>query len=279
MEQNKNYEHSSNILLIVIMLFISFCGSALYSQQTHIQRYMVVRTAPVFMLSVNGSLSLSALELGGTYNSDFHSELVKEGESFGTRNGIGLTVSAKENIHKSSKYWLTQSIAYNNLKSYLFNSAKTNSDKGSASYNVFTAAAGGEYNILPSYSFKIFVGAELNASLISGSIDVWVQDPSDPYNTDSYKILPSFRMGLGITAGTNYMLSNKVGFNFAAKYSYLNAFLKSSEGSSFDTEFRLRDAMVSNDLLFSGKKRFTFFSFQAGISFYFGINEKYYKLN
>lgn len=261
------------------LLIIALTSLNLFSQQKLSNRYMIVRSAPAYILNINISLSISALELGGVYNSDFHSEFVKNGESFGTRNGLGISAVSKIRMHKSSRIWFTQNIAYNNIRSYLFSDGKTNSDNGSASYNCFTGALGFEYNLFPNYNIVPFISAELNASLISGELEVWSQVPNDPYNTETYKVLSSFRMGYGLSAGSNIMLSNNIGLNITAKYSYLNLFFRSAEGNSSDKEFRLRDAKVTEDLLFSGKKRFTFFSINAGISFYFGIKEKYYRLN
>lgn len=268
-----------NCFFLKSLLALLFISVNLFSQPELLNRYMIVRSAPSYVINVNASLSISALELGGTYNSDFHSEFVKNGESFGTRSGSGILLTSKVKLHNSSRFWFTQSAAYNNLRSYLFTGGKNNSDKGSASYNCFTGALGVEYNLFPNYNIVPFVAAELNASVISGELTVWSKTVTDPYHTESYNILSSFRMGFGLSAGTNIMLSNRVGINLTAKYSYLNLLFRSSEGSSTDKEFSLRDAKVSEDLLFSGKKRFTFFSAGVGISFYFGIREKYYRLN
>ncbi len=276
---NKNKMERVNCFLLQTLLALLLISASLSSQHELLHRYMIVRSAPSYIINVNTSLSISALELGGVYNSDFHSEFVKNGESFGTRNGAGISITSKIKLHKSSRIWFTQSAAYNNLQSYLFTDGKTNSDNGSASYNCFTGSMGVEYNLFPNYNIVPFIAAELNASIISGELNVWTQTTTDPYHTESYDILSSFRMGIGLSAGTNIMLSNRFGLNLNAKYSYLNLFFRSSEGSSTDKVFRLRDDKISEDLLFSGKKRFTFFSIGAGISFYFGIKEKYYRLN
>ncbi|KXK43696.1 MAG: hypothetical protein UZ05_CHB002002784 [Chlorobi bacterium OLB5] len=248
-----------NSLILKSLLIILFLSGNIFAQQKDRNRFMIVRSAPSFILNVNSLLSISALELGGVYNSDFHSEFVKNGESFGTRNGAGISITSKIKLHKSSRIWFTQSAAYNNLQSYLFTDGKTNSDNGSASYNCFTGSMGVEYNLFPNYNIVPFIAAELNASIISGELNVWTQTTTDPYHTESYDILSSFRMGFGLSAGTNIMLSNRFGLNLNAKYSYLNLFFRSSEGSSTDKVFRLRDDKISEDLLFSGKKRFTFF--------------------
>lgn len=263
------------ISFIILILF----SLKLSAQETIVKKIMLVNSAPSFIINVSGIYSVSMLELGGVYNSDFQSDLVKKGESFGTRGGYGVSVSSKIRLHKTSRLWFTQSLSYNNIKSYILSQSKTNSDNGKADYKCFTGSLGAEYNFLPNYSIKIFTGAEVNASLISGSMDVWNQIPGDPYNTDSYKILPSFRIGFALTAGTNYMLSRSIGVNFTVKYNCLNALLRSAEGNNSDKEFRLRDGNSSNGLLFSGNKQFSFFSVSAGLSLYFGIAQKKYRLN
>lgn len=263
------------ISFIVLILL----SSELSAQETIIKKIMLVNSAPSFIINVNGIFSVSMMELGGAYNSDFQSDLVKKGETFGTRSGFGASVYSKIRIHKNSRLWITQSLSFNNIKSYLLSQSKTNSDNGKAEFKCFTGGLGAEYNFLPKYSIKVFAGAEMNASIISGSMDVWTQIPGDPYNTETYKILPSFRIGFAFTAGTYYMLSRSFGFNLTAKYNCLNAFLRNAKGNDSDKEFELRDGNSPDGLLFSGNKQFSFFSLSAGLAYYFGVSQKKYRLN
>lgn len=269
-----------NYLFLLILISLFFIpGKGLFTQQTVVNKYMIVKSVPKYIIQVNGLYNLSALELGGSYNSDFHSSLVKEGKYFGTRNGIGASIVSKIRLTESSKFWLSQSISYNRQQSYMLIGNKANSDAGYANFNSYTGAVGIEYNFTPRYSVKTFAGAEINASVINGNMEIWMQVPGNPYNTESYKLLNSFRLGFGVFSGATFMLSNKLGMNFTAKYNCLNLLLRSADGVDSDKEFTLRDADSDNGLLFSGNKNFSFFSVGAGLTFYFGVEEKKYKLN
>lgn len=266
-------------LLFILIFSVIVPYHASLSQHKVVKKYMIVRNAPSYVIQVSGLFDLSAQELAGTYNSDFHSELVAKGETFGTRNGIGASIISKVRITRNSRLWFDQSISYHRIQSYVLTGSKTNSDNGNANYNCYTGGLGMEYNFSPKYSIKVFAGAELNASIINGNMNIWVPVAGDPYNTDEYKILNSFRIGYGLSAGGTYMISKRLGINFIAKYSCLNALFKSSAGSDDDREFALRDGPTKESTAFSGKKNFSFFSVGSGITFYFGIKNKKYKLN
>lgn len=264
-------------LPVIIVLFI---GSVIFGQTTEIKRYMIVRSAPKFTLQINLNYNQSLLELNGTYNDDYQSENVFTGQTFGADKGFGGSVISKIALDQRGSFRFTQSLAYNRLLSYTFGAKTTVADNGKATYNCFTGGLGMEYNFTPAHRFKIYFGAELNASMINGDAKVWFENrgtiggPSD----SSYKITNSFRMGYGLLIGSEYLLSNDFGINIGAKLTNANTFLKKSEGSNSDTEFKLRDADDPN-LKFAGKKNFSFYTITAGINFYFGVTEKRYKLN
>lgn len=264
-------------LILVIFLFVSTQNS--FAQRTAVKKYMLVKSAPSYIIQISGLYDMAALELGGAYGSDFHSFPVEKGETFGTRNGLGASITSKVRLSRNSRLWFNQSISYHRIQSYLLIAKKTNSDDGNANYNAFTGGLGFEYNFTPKYSVKIFAGAEVNASMINGNLMIWTPVNGDPYNTEEYKILNSFRLGYSLGIGGTYMLSKKIGINFSTRYSCLNAFLRSSAGSDSDREFALRDASTKENLRFSGNKNFSFFSIGTGITIYFGIKNKTYKLN
>lgn len=272
-------KHLKKVISFILIIIVVVFSNEHFAQQTVMKKYMIVKSAPSYILQISGFFDLSALELAGTYNSDFHSSLVTKGETFGTHNGVGASIISKISIAGNSRLWFNQSVSFHRIQSYLLTGIKTNSDKGKANYNSYTGGLGLEYNFSPNYSIKIYGGAELNASLINGSMDIWIPEIGDPYNTESFRILNSFRIGYGLSTGGTYMLSKKIGINFTAKYSCLNVLLKSAEGRDSDREFTLRDGSSKENLIFSGNKNFSFFSVGTGITIYFGIKNKKYKLN
>lgn len=266
----------NRIFLTVFLLML--LNSAVFSQKTEIKRYMVVKTSPKYTLQVNLNYNQSILELNGTYNDDYQSANVYSGETFGADKGFGLGVISK--IGLDQKGWLrfTQSLAVNRILSYTFGEKKTVADNGKASYNIITGGLGLEYNFTPAHRYKIYVGAELNASLIQGSARIWFYTPGIPTSDSDYTITNSFRMGYGIVIGSEYLINNQFGLNIGARLTNANLLFKKSEGSNDDDEFPLRDA-DNPSLKFAGRKNFAFYSITMGINFYFGISEKRYKLN
>lgn len=273
----------NKLIAFSFILIAVFTSELVFGQtihkQTEVKKYMIVKCAPKFVLQINALYSVSALNLGGAYNSDFHSELVKKGENLGTRNGIGISAVSKQSISSCSRYWFVQSVSFNMIQSYLVTGTKTNSDQGKSKYNCYTGGLGFEYNLSPNYSTKVYAGAEINASVINGEMDIWMQVAGKPYNTENFRISNSFRMGFGVTSGASFMVNKNFGLNISAKYSCLNVLFRSAKGNSTDREFTLRDGNSDYPLLFAGEKNFSFFSVGAGVTFYFGIKEKSYKLN
>lgn len=264
----------------MILLLMMGYSSSIFTQHTEIKRYMIVRSSPRYTLQFNIDYNQSILELSGAYNDDYQSETVYDGESFGADKGYGLSALSKIVLNNHGGVRFTQSLTYNRILSYTFGDKTNIADNGRANYNCYTGGLGMEYNFTPAHMFKIYVGAELNASMINGSIKVWFENRGGiPYD-ESYTVSNSFRMGYGLMMGSEYLVTEKFGLNFGVRLLNTNAFLRKSEGTNADTEFKLRDAANPN-LKFAGNstKNFCFYSLMAGVNFYFGIKEKRYKLN
>jgi hypothetical protein len=265
------------IKLPIMLVIIFFAGIS--NSQTVTHRYMIVRTMPLYTLQVNLNYNQSVLELAGTYNDDVHSAQIYEGSTFGADKGFGGNVVSKINLDRRGQLRFTQTISYNRILSYTFGNKSTLADKGHANYNAFTGALGVEYNFTPSHRFKIYIGADINASIINGETRIWFYG-IEGYLGDStadYNIKNSFRMGFGVDFGSEFLLNKDIGIHVGVKFLDLNVFLRKSEGTNEDAEFKLRDA-DSPGLKFAGSKSFAFYSIIAGASFYFGIGEKRYKL-
>lgn len=266
-------------LLTAIVLF--FVSAGIFAQNTQIKRYMIVRSTPSYTLNINIDYNQSVLELSGAYNDDYQSVSVYDGETFGADKGYGGSILSKITLNERGSVRFIQSLTYNRILSYTFGDKTTVADNGKANYNCFTGGLGMEYNFTPAHRFKIYMGAELNASMINGDISVWFENRGigAPY-TESYKVTNSFRMGYGLQIGSEYLINESFGLNVGVRLLNTNAFLKEAKGTNADTEFKLRDDAAEN-LKFAGnnKKSFSFYSIMGGINFYFGVKEKRYKLN
>ncbi len=268
----------NNFFALGLMLAISL---SLFSQHTEIKRYMIVRSSPSYTLQFNIDYNQAILELSGAYNDDYQSETVYNGESFGADKGYGLSVISKITLNKyRGTVRFTQSLTYNRILSYTFGDKTNIADDGKANYNCFTGGLGMEYNFTPAHMFKIYIGAELNASMINGDIRIWFENRGGTPESKNYTVNNSFRMGYGLMMGSEYLINENFGLNFGVRLLNTNAFLRKSEGTNADTEFKLRDAAEPN-LSFAGNntKNFCFYSLMIGANFYFGIKEKRYKLN
>ncbi len=272
----------SNIVkkLIPGVLMVMLVSSQLYTQVTQTKRYMVVRSTPSYTLQLNLDYNQSVLELSGAYNDDYQSRTVYDGESFGADKGYGASILSKITLNERGSIRFTQSLTYNRILSYTFGTKTTIADNGKANYNCFTGGLGLEYNFTPAHRFKIYMGGEINASMINGDVKVWFENRGGTPYDESYKVSNSFRMGYGLMVGSEYLVNENFGLNIGARIINANAFLKDATGTNADTEFKLRDKADPN-LKFAGarNKSFSFYSIMAGVNFYFGVKEKRYKLN
>ncbi len=275
----KNNYNIRTILAAVIVMLIT---SQIFSQVTETKRYMIVRSTPKYTLNINIDYNQSVLELSGAYNDDFQSVNVYDGQTFGADKGFGANIISKIALNTRGDIRFTQSLSFNRLLSYTFGKKTTVADNGFADYNCYTGGLGLEYNFTPNHKFKIYFGAELNASMINGDMKVWFYYPGTgiPTSDSTYKVTNSFRMGYGLMLGSEYLINDNFGLNIGVRLINANAFMKQAEGTNADTQFKLRDKADPN-LRFAGNsnKSFSFYSIMGGINFYFGVKEKRYKLN
>jgi opacity protein-like surface antigen len=207
-----------------------------------------------------------------------------DGETFGTDKGIGGNIIGKIALGDKGNWRATVSASYNLLKSYLFGSKPTLADQGESSFNAFTFGLGLEDNFTPNHNFKIYASFELTASMINGKAKMWVDNrPNEPYTYD-VKFKNSFRVGYSVGGGTEYLLNENIGLNIGVRFSHLNLIgkqavdIKTAPIAGETLEIALPDGSSKTSVLFSGDKNFAFFTIQAGICFYWGINEKRYKI-
>lgn len=264
------------IMLTATLMFA--LSSCLYCQKTETKRYMLIRSTPKYTIQLDVDYNQSFLELSGAYNDDYQSRNVFDGETFGADKGYGGSLISKIALNERGSVRFIQSLTYNRILAYTFGDKTNIADDGYANYNCYTGGLGIEYNFTPRHKFKMYFSGELNASMINGSLRIWFYNPPIPTSDTNYKVTNSFRIGFGLSLGSEYLISEKFGLNLGARLINANLFLKQAEGTNADKEFKLRDAK-SPGLNFAGTKNFSFFTIFVGINFYFGIKEKVYKLN
>ncbi len=256
---------------ILILISVS-----LFSQSNLLK----TRTAPTFTLMLNLNYNQAMGQFAGTYNDVFRSEQFIGGRNLGADKGFGILVVAKKSI---SKYFRANfGLQYNRLVSFLF-SNKNPTDLGEGKYNMFAASIGLEDNFTPIHRIKIYAGADALFSVINGKATIWVENrgTANPPYTYDIKIKSAFRIGAAINAGAEYLLNNNVGLNLGFRYNFVNLLLRNSELGTDSTNINLVDDddpsnTTANPIPYVGKKQIAYISITAGVTLYWGINDKKY---
>lgn len=240
---------------------------------------IVTRTVPKFILHFNAGYNSGAMDLT-SHNGGFSRDNLLNGVNYGTRNGFGFNLIGKLPLNKSGKVWLDAIAGFDRFQSDLF--AK-NSEEGKVSYNSINGGIGLEYNFTPASKVKYFVGANTLLSAISGKATLINTQDNNVINVT---IKSSLRLGYSAFMGFEYAFDKKVGLNVGLKFTHANLLLKksvegeqSTDGSLYTTE--LNDAPSPDEthpILFAGWKQFAYFSGTVGLSYFFGVKEKRYKL-
>ena len=239
--------------------------------KTRIIRIIRVWTVPKFILQLSGNYNSGALELS-EHNGGFSKTDFQLGKSYCARNGFGFSLIGKIPLHKKGHFWLDAISSFNRFQSDLI--SKSN-DQGKVAYNVFSGGVGMDYNFTPSHRVKYFVGANTLFSAISGKAQMLMPGSSSNYEV---KIKSSFRIGYSLFVGLDYAFDENVGLNFGVKFTHANLLLKNSPVSSDSIQTGLNDDGVITPQIYSGWKQFAYASLFGGLSYYFGVREKRYKL-
>ncbi len=238
-------------------------------------RIIKVMTVPKFLLQVSGAYNFGAMELSG-HNGGFSKIGFIQGKTFGARNGYGVNIIGKIPLHKKGNFWLDIITGFNRFQSDLI---ADNSDDGKVAYNVFSGGIGADYNFSPADRVKYFIGANALASYITGKAslpyDITVYDP---IRIQDIKIKGAFRLGYSVFAGLEYAFEKNVGLNAGFKFTHANLLLKKTTVPTSDTETGLNDNSADPPVIYGGWKQFAYASVFAGVSFYFGVKERRYKL-
>jgi hypothetical protein len=244
-------------------------------EKTKVIKIVTVRTVPTFILQLNGSFNSGALELQA-HNGGFSKNDYINGKLFGARIGFGANLTGKVRLHKTGHFWLNATAGFCGFKSDFF-ADKT--EEGAVVYNQFSWGVGMDYFSTPADKFKYFFGGDILGSLIYGKASIpYDITIYDPIRYREVKINNAFRIGYSLYAGIEYAFEKNVGLNFGFKFTHANLFLKKTIVPTSDNEAYLNDDATNPPVLYGGWKQFAYGSVFAGISYYFGVKEKRYKL-
>ena len=238
-------------------------------------KVVTVRSVPKFILQLSGFYNSGAMELQG-HNGGFSKNDFITGKNFGARNGFGTSLTGKLPLHKLGHFWLDFTAGFNRFQSNL---VIDNTKDGLASYNVFYGGTGIDYIFTPAHKVKYFLGANVVASVISGNAELHFEKTSKyAKSKKEIDVKPSFRIGYSLYVGLEYAFEKNFGMNIGFKFTHANLLLKESIQVTDTSETVLNDGSSDPPVLYGGWKQFAYSSVFAGVSYYFGVIERRYRL-
>lgn len=238
---------------------------------------ITTRSVPKFILHINGSFNIGAMELT-THNGGFSREDFSLGKNYSARTGYGGNITGKIPLEKKGRFWLDITAGFDRFQSDLI---AENTQEGKVYYNSFNGGIGAEYNFTPTHKVKYLLGANPLISFISGK--------SELINPDNNRVdvifKSSMRIGYQVFIGLEYAFDKNFGLNMGMRFTHANLLLKKTEtpvedpsSSTPTSTLPLNDDATSDPVQFSGWKQFAYFSGTLGVSYFFGVKEKRYKL-
>lgn len=238
-------------------------------------KVVTVMSVPKFILQLSGFYNTGSLELQG-HNGGFSKNDFLTGKNFGARNGWGTTLTGKLPLHKQGHIWLDFSAGFNRFQSNL---VTDNTKDGRVHYNVFSGGTGIDYIFTPADRVKYFLGANAVVSIINGNAELYFEKNSK-YDK-SKKVInlkSSLRLGYTLYFGFEYAFAKNIGMNVGFKFTHANLLFKQSSEVTDTTETFINDDSTDPPVLYGGWKQFAYSSVFAGVSYYFGVKQKSYRL-
>jgi len=280
-----------NIPVIFFGILLLLAGSDIFSQDNEIVirydtiktnksrtiRIVTTTTLPKFILHLSGGFNSGAMELT-SHNGGFNRNDFSTGKNFSARNGYGGNLIGKLPLGKKGNFWLDIIAGFDRFQSNIF---AENTEEGKVYYNSFNGGIGIEYNFTPTHKVKYYVGANPLLSVISGKSEMINPDN----NRVDVEIKNSFRIGYQAFIGLEYAFAKNVGMNVGLRFTHANLLLKKTEEpqeSGTETSpvstVPLNDGATTEPIQFAGWKQFAYFTGSVGLSYFFGVKEKRYKL-
>jgi hypothetical protein len=273
-------EKKHTIYITVLIFLILIGNNNIFSQvikydtvkitRTRALSIVTTRTVPKFILQVSGSYNSGAMDLSA-HNGGFSRDDFNLGKSYCARNGYGFSLTGKLPLRKKGDFWLDATSGFVRFQSDL---VTNNTEQGRVAYNTFGEGIGLDYNFTPAFKVKYFIGATALLSIISGKATLLDYD-STKYDV---KINSAVRLGYSFYAGLEYAFEKSIGIHFGIKFTHANLLLKNTTAPADKYTTNLNDLSVKPWVLYSGWKQFAYISAFGGISIYFDVKERKYKL-
>ncbi|MCX7877494.1 MAG: hypothetical protein N2510_02510 [Ignavibacteria bacterium] len=238
---------------------------------------ITTRSVPKFILHINGSFNIGAMELT-SHNGGFSREDFFLGKNYSARVGYGGNITGKIPLERKGRFWLDITAGFDRFQSDLI---AENTQEGRVYYNSFNGGIGAEYNFTATHKVKYLFGANPLISFISGRSELINPDN----NRVDVIIKSSMRLGYQVFIGLEYAFDKNIGLNLGMRFTHANLLLKKTEipvedpsSTTPTSTLPLNDDSSSEPIQFSGWKQFAYFSGMLGFSYFFGVKEKRYKI-
>lgn len=178
----------------------------------------------------------------------------------GMQQGYGAMFLGRFAINKKRSLRITGNIGYN----FFYN--KFDSKLNRTMWNVLNIGPGIEYNFAPKEKERLFVGAELNYSLMFGAWQSNITYPDGFVSNIYTKFKPASRFGAAITTGMEFKLSRRLDLVVAVRGVWSNIFPKQNYTSAEAYSTYLNDSSDKNGIVLNGKKDVFFLQLVTGLT-------------
>ncbi len=265
----KGYQMKKLTITLILSLFFGLAGG-IYSQQTNsslTKKKLPIVRVPKFSVSFLGGFSYVLSRANGdgkgfsaVYNSNSMGSTIFTSDNLGMQQGYGVMAVGKLATGKKRKLRFTGNLGYN-----LFYNTYDNKNNRTL-WNLVNIGTGVEYNFSPKQKERLFVGAELNYSVMFGA---WQSDIIYPDNSVSNvytKFKPASRFGVAVTTGMEFRLNRKMDLVVALRGVWSNLFPKTNYESTQPYVAYINDSSNKNGIELNGKKDIFFLQVVTGIT-------------
>lgn len=254
------------ILIGIIAACILFCCyQEVYCQQKSKIKTKITVRVPKYSLSIAGGISYAVGNSGGDSRegpAHFKSEgkNVFTSNTLGMQQAYGIVFTGRSVVSRNKKVRIVGTLGYN----FFYNTE--DGGRNRTKWNIISLGAGGEYSFTPKQKERLFLGYELNFSMVFGG---WQSDITYPdgYVSNIYtKFRPSPRFGMTATAGMEIRLSKKTDLVVMLKGAWVNMLPRPNYVTTTDYHSYLNDSEYSDALQNNGRKEIIFIQVITGVT-------------
>jgi hypothetical protein len=182
-------------------------------------------------------------------------------QNYGMEQGGGLTVFGKQSINKKRNLYFTGELGYN-----LFYNTHQNSSYRTK-WSIFDLGAGIEFRNRSTPRNTVFIGTQLQYSLIFGGWQTNVTFPDNSVSNVYVKVKPTSRVGISLSTGMEFKSGKKSFLVIGLKGTWANLLPKTTNSTVHPYETNLNDAQIINGDDQTRSKDIIFMQFFMGLNF------------